>query len=67
MARRCVPLDADKGHFLLHAPTPVGGRSLTLYEEVHTLGCKEKPKVHQAFPDGQRIAGSLPGFRSTLG
>ena len=42
-------LDADKRHFLLRASTPAGGRSLTLYEEVHTLGCKEKPRVHQAF------------------
>ena len=42
-------LDANKTHFLLRASTPVGGRSLTLHEEVHTLGCKDKPKVHQAF------------------
>ncbi len=42
-------LDGDKRHFLLRASTPVGGRSLTLYEEVHTLERKEKPKVHQAF------------------
>ena len=42
-------LDGDKRHFLLRASTPVGGRSLTLYEEVHTLACKDKPKVQQAF------------------
>ena len=34
-------LDANKRHFLLRASTPAGGRSLTLYEEVHTLDGKE--------------------------
>jgi hypothetical protein len=43
--------DIDKGqrYFLLRASTPVGGRSLTLYEEVHPLSTKEKPKTHIAF------------------
>ncbi len=38
-----------KRHFLLRASVPVQGRSLTLYEEVHTLKSKEKPKTHQQF------------------
>jgi hypothetical protein len=42
-------LDASQTHFLLRASTPVGGRSLTLYEEVHPLRRKEKPSVHRAF------------------
>jgi hypothetical protein len=42
-------LDASQTHFLLRASTPLGGRSLTLYEEVHPLGGKDKPGVHQAF------------------
>jgi hypothetical protein len=42
-------LDECKRHFLLRASVPVNGRSLTLYEEVHTLKSKEKPKTHQQF------------------
>jgi hypothetical protein len=42
-------LDASQTHFLLRASTPVGGRSLTLYEEVHPLRRKEKRSVHRAF------------------
>jgi len=42
-------LDASQTHFLLRASTPLGGRSLTLYEEVHPLGGRDKPGVHQAF------------------
>ena len=42
-------LDASQTHFLLRASTPLGGRSLTLYEEVHPLGRKDKPRVRQAF------------------
>ncbi len=42
-------LDEYKRHFLLRASVPVNGRSLTLYEEVHTLKSKEKPKTHQHF------------------
>jgi hypothetical protein len=42
-------LDECKRHFLLRASVPVNGRSLTLYEEVHTLKGKGKPKTHQQF------------------
>ena len=42
-------MDACKRHFLLRASVPVAGRSLTLYEDVHTNATKEKPKIHLAF------------------
>jgi hypothetical protein len=42
-------LDESKRHFLLRASVPIEGRSLTLYEEVHTMRSKEKPKVHEQF------------------
>ena len=42
-------LDACGRHFLLRASVPVVGRSLTLYEEVHTKKGKEKPKTHLHF------------------
>jgi len=42
-------MDECKRHFLLRASVPIEGRSLTLYEEVHTVTSKEKPKVHEHF------------------
>lgn len=42
-------MDECKRHFLLRASVPLNGRSLTLYEEVHTVKSKEKPKTHQQF------------------
>ncbi|NOR51829.1 MAG: IS4 family transposase [Gammaproteobacteria bacterium] len=42
-------LDPYKRHFLLRASVAVDGRALTLYEEVHELSTKEKPKAHRAF------------------
>ncbi len=42
-------MDESKRHFLLRASVPMEGRSLTLYEEVHTVKNKEKPKVHEDF------------------
>jgi hypothetical protein len=42
-------MDESKRHFLLRASVPIEGRSLTLYEEVHTMKSKEKPKVHEQF------------------
>ena len=42
-------LDACKRHFLLRASLAVEGRSVTLYEEVHTLKSKEKPRSHLNF------------------
>lgn len=51
-------LDEAKTRFLLRASTPVGERAVTLYEEVHTLKTKEKPKTHQAFL--KRLQAILP-------
>ena len=42
-------LNACKRHFLLRAALALEGRSVTLYEEVHTLRSKEKPKTHLKF------------------
>ena len=42
-------LDECKRHFLLRASLAVEGRSVTLYEQVHTLKTKEKPKTHLKF------------------
>lgn len=42
-------MDESKRHFLLRASVPIEGRSLTWYEEVHTMKSKEKPKVHEQF------------------
>jgi len=42
-------LDARKENFLLRALLATQGGSLTLYEEVHPLSRKEKPKVHKKF------------------
>jgi hypothetical protein len=42
-------LDPLKRHYLLRASVAMDGRSLSLYEEVHTLDTKERPKTHRAF------------------
>ncbi|MCH7696970.1 MAG: IS4 family transposase, partial [Proteobacteria bacterium] len=42
-------MDDCKRHFLLRAALAVDGRSFTLYEEVHTVKSKEKPKSHLNF------------------
>ncbi len=42
-------LDACKRHFLLRAAVPMGGRTLSVYEEVHRVKTKEKPKTHKEF------------------
>lgn len=66
-------LDECKRHFLLRASVAIEGRSLTLYEEVHTLKSKEKPKTHQRFlqqlkamlpPDCRPILVTDAGFRT---
>lgn len=44
-------IDEGKKFYLLRAATPVDGRSLTLYEEVHTVKTKEKRKTHKRFLD----------------
>lgn len=42
-------MDDHKQHFLLRASIALKGRSLTLYEEVHTIDSKEKLKTHEQF------------------
>jgi len=42
-------LTADRRWQLLRAATPIGGRCLTLYEEVHPLTRFAHPRVHRAF------------------
>ena len=42
-------LDPYKRHFLLRASLAVNGRSLTLYEEVHSIATKEKTATHKQF------------------
>jgi len=42
-------LDGYKQHYLLRAAVALEGRSLTLYEEAHTLATKDKPKTHRVF------------------
>jgi hypothetical protein len=42
-------LSADRRWQLLRAAAPIGGRALTLYEEVHPLTHFGNPRVHRAF------------------
>jgi len=42
-------LDERKGHFLICASLALEGRSIILYEEVHTIKTREKPKSHRVF------------------
>ena len=42
-------LDEYKQHFLLRAALAVDGRSMTLYDQVHTMKTKEKWLTHQQF------------------
>ena len=42
-------LDRNRRHFLLRASLSMPGRSLTLYEEVHTLKTKDKALTHRQF------------------
>jgi hypothetical protein len=42
-------LSADRRWQLLRAALPIGGRCLTLYEEVHPLSRFGNPRVHRAF------------------
>jgi hypothetical protein len=42
-------LDQNRRHFLLRASLSMPGRSLTLYEEVHTLKTKDKAATHRQF------------------
>lgn len=67
-------MDKSKRHFLLRASIALEGRSLTLYEEVHTLETKETPATHKAFlcrlhemvpSHSQPILITDAGFRTT--
>lgn len=51
-------LDNRKQHFLIRASIAAQGRSLPLYEEIHTIKTKEKPKTHRLFM--KRLKGMLP-------
>ena len=51
-------MDERKQHFLLRASLATQGRSLTLYEEIHPLKSKEKPKTHRLFM--QQLKAMLP-------
>ena len=42
-------MDAYKQHFVLRAGMAIEGRSITLYEEAHTIETKEKLKTQQQF------------------
>ena len=42
-------MDKRKDNFLIRASLAAQGRSLTLYEEIHPLKTKEKPKTHRLF------------------
>lgn len=42
-------LDTYKRHFLIRASVVFSGRALTLYQEVHDIRSKEKPKTHEQF------------------
>ncbi|MFT5416549.1 MAG: hypothetical protein ACI915_002876, partial [Gammaproteobacteria bacterium] len=66
-------LDASKRHFLLRATLAMNGRYLTLYEEVHEVSTKEKPKTHRQYlrrladivgPDCRPIIVTDAGFKT---
>ena len=42
-------LSADREQQVLRASIPVGGRSITIYEEIHSIHKQANPKVHQRF------------------
>ena len=54
------PLCADQSWQLLRAAIPVGGRSLTLYEEVHPRSKLGNRKVQHRFLD--RLASMIPEY-----
>ena len=43
------PLTTDQSHQLIRAALPTGGRSITLYEEIHPLKKLGNPRVQQRF------------------
>ena len=52
-------MDDHKQHFVLRAALALDDRAVTLYEEVHTIGTKEKLATHQAFLE--QLKEVLPG------
>jgi hypothetical protein len=42
-------MDTRKQHFLIRVSIATQVRSLTLYEEIHPLNLKEKPKAYRLF------------------
>jgi hypothetical protein len=42
-------LTADREQQVLRASIPVGGRSITIYEEIHSIHKQANPKIHQRF------------------
>jgi len=67
-------MDEYKQHFLVRAAFVVEGRSMTLYEEVHTIKSKEKLTTHKQFllqlksmlpDDCKPILVTDAGFRTT--
>jgi len=67
-------MDEYKQHFLVRAALVVEGRSMTLYEEVHTIKSKEKLTTHKQFlhqlksilpEDCKPIIVTDAGFRTT--
>ena len=67
-------MDEYKQHFLVRAAFVVEGRSMTLYEEVHTIESKEKLTTHKQFllqlksilpDDCKPILVTDAGFRTT--
>jgi len=42
-------LDVSKRNFLIRASVALDGRSITIYQEVHSIRTKEKPTSHLAF------------------
>ena len=67
-------MDGYKQHFLLRAALTVEGRTLTLYEQVHTIKTKEKRCTHQTFleqlkcllpADCKPVVITDAGFRTT--
>lgn len=51
-------IDARREYFLLRASVAISGRSLTLYEEVHSKKTKERRSTHNAFL--QKLKHTLP-------
>lgn len=51
-------IDARREYFLLRASVAISGRSLTLYEEVHSKKTKERRSTHNAFL--QKLKDTLP-------